>query len=52
MLVWTQTDAEVLPPQFAAIAPGAVVGKPFDLPMRRGFGAAHVGWAILMPQLN
>ena len=52
MLVWTQTDAEVLPPQFTAIAPGAVVGKPFDLPMRRGFGAAHVGWAILMPQLN
>jgi hypothetical protein len=50
MLVWTQTDAEVLPPQLAAIAPGAVVGNPFDLPMRRGFGAAHVGWAILTPQ--
>jgi hypothetical protein len=50
MLVWTQTDAEVLPPQFAAIAPRAVVGKPFDLPMRRGSGTAHVGWAILTPQ--
>jgi 4-amino-4-deoxy-L-arabinose transferase-like glycosyltransferase len=52
MLVWTQTDAEVLPPQFAAIAPGAVVGQPFDVPMRRGFGATHVGWAILKPQSN
>jgi hypothetical protein len=52
MLEWTQTDAEVSPPQLAAIAPGAVVGKPFDLPMRRGFGATHIGWAILTPQSN
>jgi Dolichyl-phosphate-mannose-protein mannosyltransferase len=50
VLVWTQTDPAVLPPPLAAIAPGAVVGKPFDVPMRRGFGAAHVGWAILMPE--
>jgi 4-amino-4-deoxy-L-arabinose transferase-like glycosyltransferase len=52
MLVWTQSDADVVPQQLAAIAPGAVLGKPFDLPMRRNFGTAHIGWAILMPQPN
>ena len=46
VVVWTQSDPEVLPPQFAAIAPNAEVGAPFDLPMRRGDGAVHVGWAI------
>ena len=46
VLVWTESDAKVLPPLFAAIAPGAEVGKPFDLPMRRGLGTAQVGWAI------
>ncbi len=45
-----QGDTTQLPPQFAAIAPGAEVGAPFDLPMRRGDGAVHVGWAILKPQ--
>ena len=39
-----------LPAQFAAVAPNAAVGVPFDLPMRRGAGAIHVGWAILKPQ--
>jgi len=52
MVVWTNSDDKVLPPKFAAIAPGAEVGEPFDLPMRRGFGTAHVGWAILKPQAN
>jgi 4-amino-4-deoxy-L-arabinose transferase-like glycosyltransferase len=50
VLVWTQSDPKVLPPQFAAIAPKAEIGAPFDLPMRRGFGAVHVGWAISKPQ--
>jgi 4-amino-4-deoxy-L-arabinose transferase-like glycosyltransferase len=50
IVVWTQSDPKVLPPQLAAVAPGAVVGAPFDLPMRRGDGAVHVGWAILKPQ--
>ena len=36
--------------QFAGVAPGAEVGAPFDLPMRRGSGTVHVGWAILKPQ--
>jgi hypothetical protein len=50
VLVWTQSDPKVLPSQFAAIAPNAEIGAPFDLPMRRGYGAVHVGWAISKPQ--
>jgi hypothetical protein len=50
MVVWSGGDTAHLPAQFAAIAGTAEVGAPFDLPMRRGFGALHVGWAILKPQ--
>jgi 4-amino-4-deoxy-L-arabinose transferase-like glycosyltransferase len=50
VVVWTQGDATQLPPQFSSVAPNAEVGAPFDLPMRRGSGAVHVGWAILKPQ--
>jgi len=50
ILVWTQGDPKQVPAAFAAIAPGAEVGTPFDLPMRRGDGMVHVGWAILKPQ--
>ncbi|MGB6654789.1 MAG: hypothetical protein WBE64_21845, partial [Xanthobacteraceae bacterium] len=50
VVVWTQSDPKVLPAPLAAIAPGAEVGAPFELPMRRGYGAIHVGWAILKPQ--
>src|SRR5579863_2151565 len=50
VVVWTQSDPRVLPAQLAAIAPNAEIGAPFDLPMRRGYGAVHVGWAILKPQ--
>ena len=49
-IVWTNHDPRVLPDGFAAVAPGAEVGAPFDLPYRRGEGAVHVGWAILRPQ--
>ncbi|MFZ3311514.1 MAG: glycosyltransferase family 39 protein [Xanthobacteraceae bacterium] len=52
IVVWTASDANVLPAQLAAAAPRAQIGAPFDLPMRRGFGAVHVGWAILMPHQN
>jgi hypothetical protein len=48
--VWTQSDPKVLPPLFAAIASNAEIGTPFDLPMRRGYGTLHVGWAVLKPQ--
>ncbi len=50
IVVWTQGDPKTLPAQFATIAPGAEIGAPFDLPMRRGYGTVHVGWAILPPQ--
>jgi 4-amino-4-deoxy-L-arabinose transferase-like glycosyltransferase len=50
VVVWTQGDTATLPTQFASVAPGAEVGQPFDLPMRRGPGTIHVGWAILKPQ--
>ena len=33
VLVWTDSDPHVLPENFAAVAPGAEVGKPFDLPV-------------------
>jgi 4-amino-4-deoxy-L-arabinose transferase-like glycosyltransferase len=49
-IVWTDGDPHVLPPNFAAVAPGAEVGTPFDLPYHRGEGTVHVGWAILRPQ--
>jgi 4-amino-4-deoxy-L-arabinose transferase-like glycosyltransferase len=50
IVVWTTGDADELPAPFAAVAPNAELGQPFDLPMRRGTGAVHVGWAILKPQ--
>jgi hypothetical protein len=50
IVVWTEHDPGTLPAQFAAVAPNAELGAPFDLPMRRGSGAVHVGWAILTPQ--
>jgi hypothetical protein len=39
-----------LPENFAAIAPSAKLGTPFDLPFHRGDGVVHIGWAILPPQ--
>jgi 4-amino-4-deoxy-L-arabinose transferase-like glycosyltransferase len=50
IVVWTDSDAARLPAQFATIAGNAGVGAPFDLPMRRGSGTLHIGWAILKPQ--
>ncbi len=35
VLVWTDSDPKVLPKNFAAIAPGAEIGAPFDLPYHR-----------------
>jgi 4-amino-4-deoxy-L-arabinose transferase-like glycosyltransferase len=50
IVVWTESDPRQLPPQFAPVAGNAEVGAPFDLPMRRGYGEVHVGWATLKPQ--
>jgi len=50
VVVWTQGDTAQLPAQFSAVAPDAAIGAPFDLPMRRGGGTVHVGWAVLKPK--
>jgi len=50
IIVWTEGDPAQLPAQFAAIAPDAEVGVPFDLPMRIGGGEVRFGWAILKPK--
>jgi len=50
VVVWTQGDPAKLPAQFASVAADATIGAPFDLPMRRGPGAVHVGWAIVKPK--
>jgi len=50
IVVWTGGDTAHLPPSFAAIAGTAQVGTPFELPMRRGPGTLHVGWALMKPQ--
>jgi hypothetical protein len=50
VVVWTQGDLTQLPASLANVAPQAGVGAPFDLPMRRGPGTVHVGWAIVKPQ--
>jgi hypothetical protein len=50
IVVWSGGDTAHLPAEFATVAGTAEVGAPFDLPMRRGYGALHVGWAILKPQ--
>jgi hypothetical protein len=50
VVVWTQGDPTQLPAPFASVAAGATICAPFDLPMRRGPGSVHVGWAILKPQ--
>jgi 4-amino-4-deoxy-L-arabinose transferase-like glycosyltransferase len=50
IVVWIGGDSSHLPDAFASVAGDAEVGAPFDLPMRRGSGEVHVGWAILKPQ--
>ena len=50
VLVWTESDPQIMPPALAAVAPDAEIGAPFQLPWRRGGGTVSVGWAILRPQ--
>jgi hypothetical protein len=50
VLVWTEGDPHVLSENFAAVAPGAEIGAPFDLSFHRGDGVVHTGWAFLRPQ--
>jgi len=50
LVVWTESDPQILPGAFAPVAGSAEVGAPFDLPFRRGGNVVHVGWAILRPR--
>jgi hypothetical protein len=50
IVVWTGGGTAHMPAEFADIAGNAEVGAPFELPMRRGAGTLHVGWALLKPQ--
>jgi len=49
-VVWTGDDRINLPEAYAAIADGARVQAPLDLPMRWGRGTVKVGWAIIPPK--
>jgi hypothetical protein len=49
-VVWTGDDRTNLPEAYAAVASGAQVQAPFELPMRWGNGAIKVGWAIVRPE--
>jgi hypothetical protein len=49
-VVWTGDDRINLPEAYAAIADGARVQAPLDLPMRWGRGTVKIGWAILPPR--
>jgi len=50
IVVWIGGDSAHVPAAFVTVAGDAEVGAPFDLPMRRGSGEVHIGWAILKPQ--
>jgi len=50
VVVWTDADAKGIPPLLRDAVAGAQIEPGFALPMRRGDGVVHVGWAILRPQ--
>jgi 4-amino-4-deoxy-L-arabinose transferase-like glycosyltransferase len=50
VVVWTETDPQVMPDAFRAVAGRAQLQAPFALPFWRGVGEIQVGWAILRPE--
>ena len=50
IVVWTRATPTICRRNSPPSRPAREVGAPFALPMRRGAGAVHVGWAILKPQ--
>jgi hypothetical protein len=50
LVVWTNSDPNVIPVPLRMIAPDAKIEPPFDLRDRRGDQTVHVGWAILQKQ--
>jgi 4-amino-4-deoxy-L-arabinose transferase-like glycosyltransferase len=49
VVVWTDGDRNVVPSNYAGLAPKAEVQPPLTLPMRWGNGEMVFGWAILRP---
>ena len=50
VVVWTEGDLKVIPPELRSIAADAAVQPPFVLRDRRGDSSINVGWAILYPK--
>jgi 4-amino-4-deoxy-L-arabinose transferase-like glycosyltransferase len=50
VVIWSDGDRTKVPPDYAALAPGAEVQPPLTLPMRWGNGEMTFGWAIVRPQ--
>jgi len=50
VVVWTDSDPARMPTELATVAGTVEIGAPLTLPMRRGSGEVHVGWAILRPE--
>ena len=56
VMVWTDGDLNSLPENFAAVAPGAEIGAPFDLPFTqrrhrsRRLGGAAPASAVIYPR--
>jgi len=50
VVVWTEGDLKVIPPELRSIAADAAVQPPFVLRDRRGDSSINVGWAILYPR--
>ena len=50
VVVWTDSDPNVIPIGLRSIAGDAQLQPPFALPFRRGDRVLTVGWAILRPQ--
>jgi hypothetical protein len=50
VVVWTDSDPNVLPREYRAIADDAEIQPGFTLPMQRGTNTVLVGWALLRPR--
>jgi hypothetical protein len=50
LVLWTDSDPQLMPVQFRIIAADAAIQPPFQLKDRRGDLSMTVGWAILQPK--
>jgi hypothetical protein len=50
LVLWTDSDPRVIPPELRTIAADAAIQTPFELKDLRGDLTTTVGWAILQPK--